>query len=182
MDDLRGLDAGARSLGARVDVFRAGRSCLHIAHAATVYRLGSGRETEVIRDAGIADAVEIRALMDAVAGFWDETWRPDVLDRVLGASGTIALVHQGARAIDGFICAHDVGFRAYLSELVVSPQVQHRGIGSRLLSEVERRLVGRGCALIIADVWRDAEGFYRARGWTPPAAVLLRKRLSTSAA
>jgi ribosomal protein S18 acetylase RimI-like enzyme len=136
----------------------------------------------MIRRAGIADTVEIRALMESVAGFWDETWRPDVLGRALTSPDTIALVHQDGDAIDGFLCAHDLGFRAYLSELVVSPQARRRGIGSRLLSEVERHMADRGCSLIVGDVWRDAEGFYRAQGWTPPSVVLLRKRLSRSAA
>jgi hypothetical protein len=53
-------------------------------------------------------------------------------------------------------------------------------MGSRLLAELERRLAARGCAVVIADVWRDAEAFYRAQGWTPPAVVLLRKRLAAA--
>ena len=132
--------------------------------------------TATIRDARLPDAAAIRVLMKEEPGFWDEGWRPDVLERVLENPGTIALVHESA-GIDGFLCAHDVGFRGYLSELVVSPKARHRGIGSRLLSEVEKRLTDRGCRLMIADVWREAEEFYRARDWAPPAAVLLRKRL-----
>jgi hypothetical protein len=38
-------------------------------------------------------------------------------------------------------------------------------------------LAARG-SLVIAGVWRDAETFSRAQGWTPPAAILLRKRLA----
>jgi ribosomal protein S18 acetylase RimI-like enzyme len=135
------------------------------------------QEVEVIRDAVITDVGGIRALMSSVDGFWDEAWRPDVLERALRSPDTIALVHLERDAIDGFVCAHDLGFRAYLSEIVVSPQAQRRGIGSDLLSQVEGRMVERGCAVIVSDVWRDAEGFYRARGWTPPSVVLLRKRL-----
>jgi ribosomal protein S18 acetylase RimI-like enzyme len=115
--------------------------------------------------------------MKSVAGFWDESWRPDVLERALGSSETIALVYQEGDTIDGFICGHDVGFRAYLSELIVSPASQGSGVGSQLVSELERRLADRGCSVLIADVWRDAKRFYRSRGWTSPGAVLLRKRL-----
>ena len=55
-------------------------------------------------------------------------------------SESIALVHQEDDTINGFVCGHDVGFRAYLSALVVSPASQLRGVGSRLIAELERRL------------------------------------------
>jgi ribosomal protein S18 acetylase RimI-like enzyme len=132
----------------------------------------------VIRDASTTDLSDIRTLMNSVDGFWDESWRPDVLERAVGSPDTIALVHQDGAIIDGFICAHDLGFRAYLSELIVAPHVQRRGIGAQLLAEIERRVAERGCAVIVADVWRDAEEFYRSRGWTPPSVILVRKRLS----
>jgi ribosomal protein S18 acetylase RimI-like enzyme len=131
----------------------------------------------VIRLAGIGDIPRIEALMKSVAGFWDERWRPDVLERALGSPETIALVPHEDGVIDGFVCGHGVGFRAYLSELVVSPASRGRSVGSQLLSELERTLADRGCSALIADVWRDAEGFYRSHGWTPPAVALLRKRL-----
>ena len=134
----------------------------------------------MIRLAGTGDIPRIEALMKSVAGFWDKSWRPDVLERALGSSETIALVHHEDDTIDGFVCGHDVGFRVYLSELVVSPASQGRGVGSQLVSELERRLADRGCSVLSADVWRDAERFYRSRGWTPPAVVLLRKRLEAS--
>jgi ribosomal protein S18 acetylase RimI-like enzyme len=86
-------------------------------------------------------------------------------------------VHVENELIDGFISAHDVGFRAYLSELVVSPAAKGQGIGSKLLQEMEQRLVARGCAVVIADVWRNAEAFYRSQGLPAPQVVLLRKRL-----
>jgi ribosomal protein S18 acetylase RimI-like enzyme len=120
--------------------------------------------------------------MKSVPGFWDETWRRDALERALGSSETVALVHYTNGEIDGFACAHDVGFRAYLSELIVATASQGRGVGSRLVSEIEKRLADRGCAVVISDVWQDAVGFYRSRGWAPPPVVLLRKRLDGAAA
>src|SRR5215831_11115154 len=135
----------------------------------------------MIRLAGTSDIPRIETLMKSVAGFWDEGWRPDVLQRALAPSESIALVHQEDDTINGFVCGHDVGFRAYLSELVVSLASQRRGVGSRLIAELERRLSDRDCTVLIADVWRDATPFYRSRG-APPAVVLLRKRLNTSGA
>jgi ribosomal protein S18 acetylase RimI-like enzyme len=135
----------------------------------------------VIRTALASDTSAIRALLKSVAGFWDDTWRADVVERALGSAESVALVHVSGEAIDGFLCAHDVAFRAYLSELVVSPLAQGAGIGGQLLTEAEHRLAERGCGILIADVWREAEGFYRAHGWTSPRVVLLRKRLNTNA-
>jgi hypothetical protein len=57
----------------------------------------------VIRLAGTGDIPRIEALMKSVAGFWDESWRPDVLERAFGSSETIALVHQEDEALDGFV-------------------------------------------------------------------------------
>ena len=136
----------------------------------------------MIRDARISDVGGVRALMKSVPGFWDEAWRVDVLERALRSSDTVALLHVKGEQVDGFAGAHDVGFRAYLSELVVSPSAQGEGVGGRLLTEAERRMAERGCAILIADVWRDSEGFYRSRGWTPPPVVLLRKRLGEAGA
>lgn len=76
------------------------------------------------------------------------------------------------------MCAHDLGFRAYLSELVVDPNVRHQGIGTRLVQTVEEALRQRHQQVVIADVWHDAEPFYRSLGWAPPEAMLLRKRLN----
>lgn len=135
----------------------------------------------MIRRAGTEDIPQIQALMRSVARFWDENWRPDVLERALSSANTIALVHQEDDTIDGFICGHDVGFRAYLSELIVSPASQGRNVGSQLVCELERRLAERGCSVLIADVWRDAEQFFRSRGWSSPSVVLLRKRLDAPA-
>jgi hypothetical protein len=66
----------------------------------------------VIRSATIADIPVIDALTRPVPGFWDESWRPDALDRVLRSPDAIALAHAEADTIDRFVCGHDIGFRA----------------------------------------------------------------------
>ena len=85
---------------------------------------------------------------------------------------------EGAELL-GFLCGHDLGFRAYLSELVVAPQRQNQGIGRALVQTLEQELSERGQTILIADVWRDAIPFYGALGWEAPEAVLLRKRLKS---
>jgi ribosomal protein S18 acetylase RimI-like enzyme len=94
----------------------------------------------------------------------------------VSASG-LAFVWEDNSRILGFVFAHDLGFRAYLSELVVDSSVRHQGIGTRLVQTVEEALRARHQQVAIADVWHDAEPFYRSLDWAPPEAVLLRKRL-----
>ena len=132
----------------------------------------------MIRTASEADVDSIRTIMKSVHGFWDEAWRTDVLERALISAESLAIVHVDDNTIDGFACAHDLGFRAYLSELVVLPSAHGKGIGGELLGEIERLLKRRGCSLMIADVWQDAFGFYSSRGWAPPPVVLMRKRIT----
>lgn len=115
--------------------------------------------------------------MKSVPGFWHEDWREDVLEQGLRMAEGLAFVWIDGESIVGFVCAHDVGFLGYLSSLVVAKEVSGRGIGRRLVRQVERVLAARGCTVLISDVWRDAEEFYRALGWTTPDVVLLRQRL-----
>jgi GNAT superfamily N-acetyltransferase len=88
----------------------------------------------------------------------------------------ITLVHQGKQTIDGFACAHDVGFRAYLSEFVVAPARQRQGLGSELLAEIERpaRHTDAPSSLPIVARRREILSLERLG---PPPVVLLRKRL-----
>lgn len=131
----------------------------------------------MLRLATEKDIPGIRALLESVPGFWHSEWRRDVLKRGLDAADGLAFVCEEAGEIVGFICAHDVGFLGYLSALVVSENARGQGVGQELVQQVEQSLAGRGCAVVITDAWKDAEGFYRRLGWESPDVVLLRKRL-----
>jgi predicted N-acetyltransferase YhbS len=131
----------------------------------------------MIRSATPDDVESIRELMQSEPGLWQEGWRPDVLERGIGSANGLTFVWEENERIIGFICAHDLGFRAYLSELVVAPSARGKGIGKKLLKHVECKLIESGCTLLIADVWRNAQKFYSALGWSEPDAVLLRKKL-----
>ena len=48
----------------------------------------------------------------------------------------------------------------------------------KLIQHVEKELKSRGCDIVISDVWKDAVGFYKSLGWSPPDVVLLRKKLN----
>jgi ribosomal protein S18 acetylase RimI-like enzyme len=131
----------------------------------------------MIREAITSDVPSIRTLMRAVPGFWQPWWSDETIANAIRSASGLAFVWEDNRQILGFVCAHDLGFRAYLSELVVDTRQRHHGIGTRLVRAVEKGLRGRNQRVLIADVWRDAEPFYRGLGWEPPEVVLLRQHL-----
>ena len=132
----------------------------------------------MIREAKQNDIPAIRAIMKAEPGFYQGSWRADTLERGLEAAAGLAFVWVEKEEIVGFVCGHDLGFRAYLSELVVAKTHRGQGIGRQLVAHLESELTLRGCAVLISDVWTDARGFYESMGWSPPDAVLLRKKLN----
>jgi len=131
----------------------------------------------MIRKAKKRDAEKIESLMKSVKGFWDDSWRKDVVLLGIKSSSGLAYVYENNNEILGFICAHDLGFRGYLSELIVAPKVQKKGIGKKLLVRVEKELKEKGCHTLVADVWKDAKKFYTNSGWSAPEVILLRKKL-----
>jgi len=134
-----------------------------------------------IRRATLDDAPAIRRLLQSLSGVWQESWRPDAVEHAIEAAAGLALVAVREHSVVGFVCSHDVGFRAcfraYLSELVVSESEQRSGLGRQLLRQIETELAERGCSVLVADVYPPAEPFYRKLGWTPPAATLLRRHV-----
>jgi predicted N-acetyltransferase YhbS len=131
----------------------------------------------MIRQATQKDIPAIRELMQSEPGFWMYDDRSDVLQAALASAGDLALVWEEEGIIVGFACAHDLGFRAYLSELIVHRSARNRGIGSRFVRHLQDVLKRRRCPVLFADVWLEAEVFYRSFGWSEPDVILLRKRL-----
>lgn len=136
----------------------------------------------MIRPASKLDLTDIRRLMQSEPGFWQESWRENILDHALESAGGLAFVWEAGGRILGFVCAHDAAFHGYLSALTVLPSVRRQGIGRQLVHRVEEELRSRGCTVLISDVWRGAEAFYRSIGWSEPEARLLRKNLAAEAA
>ena len=103
------------------------------------------------------------------------------MTRALRSAGQSALVAERDGELVGFACFHDVGFRAYLSEMVVRESERGGGIGSMLLRKAEARLASRGCPLIVADVYPPAEEFYRKNDWGHPKAILMSRVIQKNA-
>jgi GNAT superfamily N-acetyltransferase len=131
----------------------------------------------MIRQAQLKDAPAIRLLMQSEPQLWQESWPSNVLERAIKAADGLAFLWEEQNVVLGFACAHDVGFRGYLSQLVVAEEARGRGVGKQLLSRVQNELAERGCPTLIADVYRNAEVFYRGLGWQSPDAVLLARRV-----
>jgi predicted N-acetyltransferase YhbS len=136
-----------------------------------------GGRTSMIRSATVTDSDAIKELIQSVSGTWPDGWRADAVERSIQSADDLAFVAEADGEIVGFVCAHDLGFRAYLSELVVRPSCQQQGIGTDLLAQVEQRLAEHDCRTLVADVWREAKAFYKQQGWAPPDAVLLRRTI-----
>lgn len=71
-------------------------------------------------------------------------WRDSAVSVALKSAGGLALVAMVNKEIKGFACFHDVGFRAYLSEMAISEKYLKSGIGSMLLKRAETILANRG--------------------------------------
>lgn len=131
----------------------------------------------MIREATYDDIPAIRSLLESVPGLWQNSWPDDVLERGIDSADGLAFAWEQKNEIVGFICAHDLGFRGYISELAVAEKARGKKIGKSLVEFVQNKLADRGCPVVIADVRWDAENFYKKLSWEAPDAVLLRKKL-----
>jgi hypothetical protein len=71
----------------------------------------------MVRPATISDVSKIRLLMQSAPGFWQTWWSDETVADAIQASNGPAFVWEDTSRILGFVCGHDLGFRAYLSEL-----------------------------------------------------------------
>ena len=77
----------------------------------------------------------------------------------------------------GSIFASDLGFRAYLSGLIVNKNYRNKRIAKQLVLRVENELKQTNSELIIADVLPHAVSFFEKLGWKSPYAKLMRKKI-----
>lgn|GEM_PF-1141898 len=74
------------------------------------------------------------------------------------------------KVVGAVVSTYDVQF-SHVHHLAVHPDYQNRGIGSLLLSEIERRLKARGCLGLLITVnkrnprYEEVLKFYRKRGF-----------------
>jgi len=97
----------------------------------------------MIRSAKSSDEAEIKTLLVSTPSVWQDRWRDNTISVAIESAGELALVALKNDKIVGFSCAHDTGFRAYLSKMVVAESEQGKGIGSMLLKKTEEMLTDR---------------------------------------
>ena len=86
---------------------------------------------------------------------------------------------DGDRLIGTVMGGYD-GHRGWVYSLAVAENERHRGIGTELMAEVERRLIGRGCLKVNLQVMPDNEEvvqFYRDMGFSIEDRLSMGKRL-----
>lgn len=93
---------------------------------------------------------------------------PEELAKKLARDPDLFLVAEVDGRIVGTVIGGYDGRRGLIYHLAVSAPYRGRGIGSRLMDEVEARLRDRGCIrcylMVVADN-EDAIRYYEKRGW-----------------
>ena len=161
-----------------------------------------------VRPGTLADVPAFRALGEAVVPhtygpidaayaqrMLDEWWVPEVFETSLARNPhlvaevdgeVVALANLGRLSQSYRDFPHVTGDREVMWKLYVHPDHHGRGIGSRLLAEVEAMVEGDELWLEVVDGNDQAFDFYRARGFEEvervtdgewPDDVWLRKRL-----
>lgn len=106
---------------------------------------------------------------------------PGEIEKKLARDPDLFLVAESDDTIIGSVIGGFDGRRGLIYHLAVAASFRGRGVGSRLMDEVESRLRARGCLkcyLLVTTDNPEAESYYQQRGWQPMDTVhLLGKEL-----
>lgn len=127
---------------------------------------------------------------DAVRALWEQSpegigiGRSDTrteIEKKLAHDPDLFLVAEEEGRIVGSVMGGFDGRRGLIYHLVVSRDCRGRGLGRGLMSEIERRLVARGCLrayLLVKPENLDVIDFYGKLGWEPMPTVIMGKNLA----
>ncbi len=93
---------------------------------------------------------------------------PDEIRKKLSRDPDLFLVAEEEGAVVGAVMGGFDGRRGMVYHLAVAPSHRARGLGRRLMQELEHRLAAKGCLKAYLLVTKDnpqALEFYRALGW-----------------
>ncbi len=102
------------------------------------------------------------------------------IERMRARDPDLFLVAESARRIVGAVLGRYDGHRGWVHHLAVDPSVQRRGVGRRLMAEVEARLRSKGCIKVNLHVEpsnRQVVRFYSEIGFQRREMLFLEKWL-----
>jgi ribosomal protein S18 acetylase RimI-like enzyme len=127
--------------------------------------------------------------LDAVLQLWSTAGpgvhlgpsdEPAELQKKLRRDPDLFLVAEEGGALIGAVMGGFDGRRAIVYHLAIEPRHRRRGLGSRLMAEMEARLKAKGCLKMYLLVTKDnpeALQFYRRLGWDVMDMHLMGKEL-----
>lgn len=95
---------------------------------------------------------------------------PAEIEKKISRDPDLFLVAEADDGIIGSVIGGFDGRRGLIYHLAVSASFRGKGVGSRLMDEVEARLRAKGCLkcyLMVAPDNTEVEGYYQQRGWHP---------------
>lgn len=122
---------------------------------------------------GIGEPIDLQELAD----FWQRAWGappPAGYDGVLSRSLTHVVARQGSRLIGFVNVAWDGGIHAFMLDTAVDPEFRRHGIATQLVQIAAKAARDRNMHWLHVDFEPQLEGFYRACGFTPTRAGLMR--------
>ena len=125
----------------------------------------------------------------AVIGLWNTVfpnpspWNAPatIIAKKLAIQRDLFLVGKLDGKLVGTVMGGYDGHRGWVYTLAVAPQHQRSGFGSRLIAEVETRLVGYGCTKLNLQVRannRDVINFYVSTGYAIEDRISMGKRIA----
>lgn len=93
---------------------------------------------------------------------------PAEIEKKLDRDPDLFLIAEADGEIIGSVIGGYDGRRGLVYHLAVVPAFRRRGIGSRLMEELESRLRAKGCLkcyLLVTNDNPEAEVYYQQRGW-----------------
>ncbi len=137
-------------------------------------------EQTMVRQYGIQDKERVIALWRAcnLITPWNDPGAD--IERKLLVGDDLFLVAEVGQELVATIMGGYEGHRGWLNYLAVAPHCRGKGLGKAIVTEVEARLLAKGCPKINLQVRASNEsavGFYKALGFAVDDVISLGKRL-----
>jgi ribosomal protein S18 acetylase RimI-like enzyme len=124
---------------------------------------------------------QVVALWEAVFAYETAHNKPSLaIDKKLAIDDQLFFVALADQNVVGTIMAGYDGHRGWIYSVAVAPTHRRQGIGSRLVAQAERALIGKGCLKINLQILEGNESvtaFYATLGYSLEKRVSMGKRI-----